>query len=93
MNLSEELQKVWFFEISEIYGKHLHDRLRAAWPLYGLNWCLIILNEFKDEVWNRRCAADKTKSDSREKHLKIQLNKSSNKLNELSKNYKSKIFW
>ncbi|MDC1418080.1 hypothetical protein N8264_03370 [Candidatus Thioglobus sp.] len=93
MDFSKELEQVWFSEVSEIYGKELIERLSAAWPMYGLNWCLIILNEFKDEVWIRRCAADKSKSDSREKHLKIQLNKSRNKLNELSKNYKNKFFW
>ena len=93
MDLSKELEQIWFSEVSEIYGKHLIGRLSAAWPMYGLNWCLIILNEFKDEVWSRRCAADKSKSDLREKHLKIQLNKSRNKLNELRKNYKIKFFW
>ena len=93
MDLSKELEQIWFLEVSEIYGKHLIERLSAAWPMYGLNWCLIMLNEFKDEVWSRRCAADKSKSDLREKHLKIQLDKSRNKLNELSKNYKNKFFW
>jgi hypothetical protein len=93
MDLSEELEQIWFLEVSKIYGKHLLARTRAAWPMYGLNWCLIILNEFKDEVWSRRCAADKSKSDLREKHLSIQLRKSRNKLNELSKNYKNKFFW
>ena len=93
MDLSEELEQIWFLEVSEIYGKHLLERLIAAWPIYGLNWCLIILNEFKDEVWSRRCAADNSKSDLREKHLSIQLSKSRNKLNELSKNYKNKFFW
>ena len=93
MDLSEELEQLWFSGVSEIYGKHLINRLIAAWPMYGLNWCLIILNEFKDEVWSRRCAADKSKSNLREKYLKIQLNKSKNKLNVLSKHYQNKFFW
>jgi len=93
MNLSNELEQIWFSETSDIYGKQLLGRLSAAWPMYGLNWCLIILNEFKDEVWSRRCSADNSKKNFRDEHLTAQLLKSRNKLNELSKNYKNKFFW
>ena len=72
-------------------------RLSAAWPMYGLNWCLIILNEFKDEVWSRRCSSDDSKSNLRDEHLATQLAKSKNKLNTLAANYKTniigKILW
>ncbi len=36
------------------YGK----RLSALWPLFGLRWCLILLNEFLPERWFRRVYAD-----------------------------------
>ncbi len=36
------------------YGK----RLSALWPLFGLRWCLILLNEFLPERWFRRAYAD-----------------------------------
>ncbi len=35
------------------YGK----RLSALWPLFGLRWCLILLNEFLPERWFRRVYA------------------------------------
>jgi len=93
MNLTKEIEQLWFSEVSEIYGKHLLDRLSAAWPLYGLNWCLIILNEFKDEVWSRRCSSDDSKSNLRDEYLSTQLAKSKNKLNALAANYKNKHYW
>jgi len=93
MDLSKELEQIWFSEVSEIYGKHLLGRLSAAWPLYGLNWCLIILNEFKDEVWSRRCSADDSKSYFRDEYLTTQLLKSKVKLNIIAANYQNKYFW
>jgi thiamine kinase-like enzyme len=93
MNLTKEIEQLWFSEVSEIYGKHLLGRLSAAWPMYGLNWCLIILNEFKDEVWSRRCSSDDSKSNLRDEHLAIQLAKSKNKLNVLAVNYENKHYW
>ena len=93
MNLTKEIEQLWFSEVSEIYGKHLLGRLSAAWPMYGLNWCLIILNEFKDEVWSRRCSSDDSKSNFRDEHLATQLTKSKNKLNALAANYKNKYYW
>jgi len=38
----------------ETYGV----RLSALWPLFGLRWCLILLNEFLPERWFRRVYAD-----------------------------------
>jgi hypothetical protein len=32
-------------------------RLHALFPLYGLRWCLILLNEFLPDRWARRVAA------------------------------------
>ncbi len=93
MNLTKEIEQLWFSEVSEIYGKHLLGRLSAAWPMYGLNWCLIILNEFKDEVWSRRCSSDDSKSNLRDEHLATQLAKSKNKLNALATIYKNKHYW
>jgi len=93
MNLTQEMESLWFSGTAEIYGKHLLSRLKAAWPLYGINWCLIILNEFKDDVWIRRCSADKKKKYLRDEQLSVQLTKSRNKLNNLAVNYKSKYYW
>ena len=93
MNLSEEMEQLWFLGVSKIYDNHLLGRLQSAWPLYGLNWCLIILNEFKDDVWNRRCAADNSKTHMRDELLSIQLSKSKIKLEKLALSYKDKYYW
>jgi len=93
MNLTQEMELLWFSGASEIYGKKLLDRLKAAWPLFGLNWCLIILNEFKDDAWSRRCSANDEKTDLRDEHLLIQLSKSRNKLHNLTEVYNNKYYW
>jgi Ser/Thr protein kinase RdoA (MazF antagonist) len=33
------------------------DRLRERYPLFGLRWALIVLNEFVPEIWERRLLA------------------------------------
>jgi len=93
MNLSKKDQLIWFAGIADIYGKDSLARLKSAWPLYGLNWCLIVLNEFKSDVWSRRCAADDAAENQRDKLLQKQLKKARNKLNDVSEEYKDKFYW
>jgi len=40
-------------------------RLRALYPLFGMIWCLIVLNEFLPEPWKRRMAAGNAGDPSR----------------------------
>ena len=35
----------------------LQQRFRAAWPLYGMRWALIVLNEFRKDGWQKRLHA------------------------------------
>jgi hypothetical protein len=45
------------------------DRLNQLYPLYGLRWCLILLNEFLPERWARRTfagAGDRTGAEARQ---------------------------
>jgi thiamine kinase-like enzyme len=93
MNFTDEMEKYWFNGVSNIYGKKILSRLRCLWPLYGLNWCLIILNEFKSDVWNRRCAADSSKIKNREYQLITQLRKAEQKLHYVYEIYKDKEYW
>ena len=65
MELNREMRKLWFRATLKLYGDGLLPRLNASWPLYGLCWVLILLNEFRSDVWARRCAADPTLTDSR----------------------------
>jgi Ser/Thr protein kinase RdoA (MazF antagonist) len=47
----------------------LEDRLDLLYPLYGLRWCLILLNEFLPERWARRAFAgadDRTAAQARQ---------------------------
>lgn len=38
-------------------GRWLRERVRLALPLYGLKWCMILLNEFLPAAMARRCSA------------------------------------
>jgi len=93
MSLTEEMEKCWFSGVKSIYGKHCLNRLKISWPLYGLNWCLIILNEFKDDIWNKRCLANDGIKHNREELLIKQLNKSKEKLEVITSSYKNKKYW
>jgi|TARA_B100000315_G_scaffold21643_1_gene18876 hypothetical protein len=46
--------------LADIYrdDKTCGARLSALWSLFGLRWCLILLNEFLPERWFRRVYAD-----------------------------------
>ena len=54
------------------------QRLKAAMPLYGFRWTMIILNEYLPEFAERRREAAKTSSYAPELSQKIQLNKAKN---------------
>jgi hypothetical protein len=50
----------------------LYDRVQALYPVYGLNWCLILLNEFIHQELQRRKFAGSLKcssSDTRTRQL------------------------
>jgi len=93
MNLTNTMEQLWFQGVKDIYGDFILSRLKASWPLYGLNWCLIILNEFKSDVWSKRCLANQEIKHNRDDILLGQLTKSRNKLKHISECYKDKEFW
>ena len=47
-------------------------RLRAYYPLFGLRWVLILLNEFHPERWRRRVLAGAGESWEQAKHRQLQ---------------------
>lgn len=65
MNLSASLRKQWIANSLTIFREDqtFSRRLNAYLPLYGLRWCLIILNEFLKVGVARRSHADATKAD------------------------------
>ena len=56
MNLSN-LQKInWLKGLISIFDsdRELVLRFKLAWPMYGLRWALIVLNEFLEDGWHKR---------------------------------------
>ncbi|MBC8226214.1 MAG: hypothetical protein H8E74_03635 [Gammaproteobacteria bacterium] len=88
MNLDQKILDKWFRGTKNIYGENTISRLKAAWPLYALCWALIYLNEYLDNVWERRILADPGKIEERETILENQLKLSKELLMLIKNNYK-----
>ncbi|MBF0134067.1 MAG: phosphotransferase [Magnetococcales bacterium] len=89
MNLAEcypEGRQQFFDGVIQLFkdDPHFRFRLEALFPLIGLIWVLILLNEFIPEGWNQRCFADDGRD--RTKVQKQQLLKAKNLLNHLQVN-------
>ena len=89
MELDSALKQQWIEGMLKIYGQGIQDRLRLAWPLIGLSWSLILLNEFRSEVWLRRCSANPDKFEHHKSILAAQLKRSNNMLMMINKHYKN----
>jgi hypothetical protein len=87
MNLSDKQIIFWINNSLELYGKHLSNRLRVCRPLYGLIWCLILLNDFNPQFWHRRLLANDMKQSSRVETLAGQLSKAEELLDSINTNY------
>ena len=57
MNLSEKMKSKWLLGAVRIFGYEIMPRLRVMWPYLTLCWCLILLNEYRSDIWARRAAA------------------------------------
>lgn len=59
MTLSDELKRLFVAGAHEVFADdpEFAARLRLLHPLFGLRWCLILLNEFLPERWQRRAFA------------------------------------
>ena len=76
MKLSKEIQEKWVEGAVSIYGPLIIQRLVSLCPLFGLCWCLILLNEFRRDGWVRRKRAVRAEEEDRDKVLAVQINKS-----------------
>ncbi|SVD80991.1 uncharacterized protein METZ01_LOCUS433845, partial [marine metagenome] len=92
MNLSMGMRKYWFQATLNLYGEKILPRLNSSWPLYGLCWVLILLNEFRSDIWKRRCAANPTVSDSRKELELRQLERSRQLLKFIEHSVQTKTF-
>ena len=87
MSLTKEQKSFWLSSAVKIYGQHLTERLNICRPLYGLIWCLILLNDFRPEVWERRLLADASKRLRKNNILNQQLTKACALLCEIRQSY------
>jgi hypothetical protein len=85
MNLDSNLRNFWINGLKEIKfkDKYILKRLNIFLPLYGLRWCLILLNEYLPVKFKNRIHAKgiylKDDSEIRQK----QLEKAKSLLNEI----------
>jgi len=85
MNLGNELQTIWMQKIKVIFAQDVGfvNRLGAYLPLYGLRWCLILLNEFLPDKIAHRIHANHNKENTIVHAQDGQLNKSKNILKKI----------
>ena len=77
MSLSEAQKKRWLKESFKIFNDtgQIQERFHAAWPLYGLRWAMIILNEFHKDGWEKKMHVDENFELQREQKLRKQIGK------------------
>jgi hypothetical protein len=77
MDLKPEHKTPWLDGIFAIFDQDpdLPQRFRAAWPLYGLRWALITLNEFRQDSWQKRVHANQELQQSQKQIQQRQLRK------------------
>ena len=77
MEINDELKEKWITDCCKIFGDdpNLLSRLKTDWPLYGLRWSLILLNEFLPKQWENRRQAKQWDSEVQTEKQLIQLQK------------------
>ena len=83
MPMSQEMKKGFLNKVFEVFAQDgtLKDRIQAVYPILGLKWCLIMLNEFLPGSLARRKKANAELSIK--DTLGIQLGKVQRKLDEI----------
>ena len=80
MNLSISNRDRFVHQMVQVFSEfdtNFQMRLQQSIPLFGLRWCLILLNEYLPGRWERRVFADQ--GIDRENVLKVQLEKARKK--------------
>ena len=77
MDLEQACKMRWLRGMFAIFDQDLElsERFRAAWPIYGLRWALIMLNEFRPDGWQKRVHAMQQLRQSRKQIQYQQLQK------------------
>jgi len=77
MDLKATYKRKWLAGLFDIFDQDpdVQQRFHAAWPLYGLRWALIVLNEFRQDSWQKRVHAKGELQQDRKQIQKLQLRK------------------
>lgn len=88
MALSEPMKEVFVRRMLDVFKEdsRLVDRLKVVYPLFGLKWCMIFLNEFIPSDFTRRAYAAGNPLD-RDQVRKEQLRKARNLYRKLKETY------
>lgn len=88
-NLPEALRPPFLKGMLSLFGSQsgLRTRLRAVYPLYGLKWCCILLNEFVPEFLQRRQFSGRTSPTAVEPKQWLQLDKAKGMLTRVLSEY------
>jgi len=59
MDLTSTQKKFWLEKIFQVFEEdtELKGRFLTSWPVFGLRWALILLNEFREDGWKKRVDA------------------------------------
>ena len=88
MKLSKDLRALWIDGTKDIFGNIVIERARVMWPMLGLCWCLILLNEYRKDIWARRAEIVGLDPKNRNIMLDRQLKLSKKYLEQIKKKYK-----
>ncbi len=90
MELSAELKKKFASAVLRRFSDFpaLVDRVESVYPLFGLKWCMILLNEFVSDSLQRRNFAAVTVQDRSELQMQ-QLEKARRMLNRIRSEYQN----
>jgi hypothetical protein len=89
MQLTTGLKRLFVAHILKKFAvRHLAIRLEIVYPLFGLKWCMILLNEFLQEHWQRRQFAGRGKGD-RAAYQEKQLSKAKKMLTMIQGEYEN----
>jgi len=91
LNLKEYRQ--WHLGAVKVFGDKITKRLNFSYPLYALNWCLILLNLYKDYDWSKQISINSLLTDRKEEILHDRLAECRFRLEEIKKNYLKGIFY
>jgi len=77
MMLSDDHKKLWLENSFMIFKntEEIQQRFHAAWPLYGMRWAMILLNEFRKDGWEKKLHVDENMEKLCEQKLREQVSK------------------